>query len=164
MWSKPDEYALGLGLRVIDSTFYFFLRRFSYRATVGREGERLILALHRSKCDLDLSEIAAMLHRNGYALSTIRRHPFRKWFLQAKPQRDLNPRHAADIPRFTIIKIKCGVSSPQIQSQSTFIQLTPHFTVLDIWKEMPSSAFRSMSSSKTFWPRRSYNLVVRLSA
>jgi hypothetical protein len=38
-----------------------------------------------------LSEIAAMLHRNGYALSTIRRHPFRKWFLQAKPQRDLNP-------------------------------------------------------------------------
>jgi len=26
------------------------------------------------------------------------------------------------------------VNPPQINSQSTFIQLTPHFTVLDIWK------------------------------
>ena len=82
-----------------------------------------------------------MLHRNGYALSTIRRHPFRKWFLQAKPQRDLNPGHAADIPRFTIIKIKCGASSAQIQSQSTFLSVAPHFTVLDI---LPS-IFRSAS-------------------
>ena len=41
------------------------------------------------------------------------------------------------------------MSHPQTQSQSTFIQLTPHFTVLDICKEMPSSAFLSMSSSKT---------------
>ena len=88
MWSEPDECALGADLRVIDSTFYFFLRRFSYRATVGREGECLIHPLLRSKCDLDLSEIAAVLHRNGYARSTIRRHPFRKWSLQAKPQRD----------------------------------------------------------------------------
>ena len=91
MWSEPDECALGADLRVIDSTFYFFLRRFSYRATVGREGECLIHPLLRSKCDLDLSEIAAVLHRNGYARSTIRRHPFRKWSLKAKPQRDLNP-------------------------------------------------------------------------
>ena len=78
MWSEPDECALGADLRVIDSTFYFFLRRFSYRATVGREGECLIHSLLRSKCDLDLSEIAAVLHRDGYARSTIRRHPFRK--------------------------------------------------------------------------------------
>jgi hypothetical protein len=42
-------------------------------------------------------------------------------------------RHAADIPCFTLIKIKCGASSPQIQSQRTFNPLTPHFTVLDIW-------------------------------
>src|ERR1700730_8985279 len=40
---------------------------------------------------------------------------------------------------------KIKVNHSQIHSQSTFIQLTPHFTVLDIWKEMPSSAFRSMS-------------------
>src|SRR5271165_6045514 len=91
MWSEPDECALGADLRAIDSTFYFFLRRFSYRATVGREGECLIHSLLRSNCDLELSEIAAVLHRNGYARSTIRRHPFRKWSLQAKPQLDLNP-------------------------------------------------------------------------
>jgi hypothetical protein len=40
-------------LRGIDSTFLFFLRRFSYRATVGREGECLIHSLLRSKCDLE---------------------------------------------------------------------------------------------------------------
>jgi hypothetical protein len=91
MWSKPDECALGLGLRVIDSTFYFFLRRFSYRATVSREGECLIHSLIRSKCDLDLSEIAAVLHRNGYALSTIRRHPFRKWFLPGQAAARFKP-------------------------------------------------------------------------
>jgi hypothetical protein len=74
MWSKPDECALGLGLRLIDSTFYFFLRRFSYRATVGSAGECLIHSLLRPKCDSGLSEIAAVLHRNRYAVSTIRRH------------------------------------------------------------------------------------------
>jgi hypothetical protein len=52
-------------------------------------------------------------------------------------------------------RIKCGVGSPAIRSQSLFPQFTPHFTVLDIWKEMPSSAFLSMSSRSTFWPRRS---------
>ena len=31
-------------------------------------------------------------------------------------------------------KIKCGVNHSQIRSQSTFIRLTPDFTVLDIWK------------------------------
>ena len=51
MWSEPDECALVLGLRVTDSTFYFFLRRFSYRATVGRAGECLIHSLLRPKCD-----------------------------------------------------------------------------------------------------------------
>jgi hypothetical protein len=59
------------------------MRRFSYRATVDREGECLIHSLLRSNCDLEwrggpigpyLSEIAAMLHRNGYSRSTIRRH------------------------------------------------------------------------------------------
>ncbi len=67
MWSELDECALGADLRVIDSTFCFSLRRFSYRATVGREGECLIHSLLRAKCDLDLSEIAAVLLRNGYA-------------------------------------------------------------------------------------------------
>jgi hypothetical protein len=38
-----------------------------------------------------LSETAAVLHRNGYTLSTIRRHAFRKWSLQAFSQRDLGP-------------------------------------------------------------------------
>src|SRR5208283_2261926 len=43
----------------------FFLRRFSYRATVGREGECLIHSLLSSECE--------------------------KWLLQAKPQRGLTP-------------------------------------------------------------------------
>jgi hypothetical protein len=30
--------------------------------------------------------------------------------------------------------VKCGVNPPQTNSQSTFIQLTAHFTVLDIWR------------------------------
>ena len=30
-------------------------------------------------------------------------------------------------------RIKCGVGSPAIRSQSLFPQFTPHFTVLDIW-------------------------------
>ena len=40
-----------------------------------------------------LSAIAALLHCNGYARSTILRHLFRKWSLQAKAQGvlDLNP-------------------------------------------------------------------------
>src|SRR5208282_4118916 len=29
--------------------------------------------------------------------------------------------------------VKCGVNHSEIRSQSTFIRLTPHFTVLDIW-------------------------------
>jgi hypothetical protein len=33
-----------------------------------------------------LYAIAALLHCNGYASCAIRRHPFRKWCLQAKPQ------------------------------------------------------------------------------
>src|SRR5580704_16684504 len=78
MWSERNECALGADLRVIDSTFCFSLRRFSYRATVGREGECFIHFLLRSKCDLDLCEIAAVLPCNGYARSTIGRHPFRK--------------------------------------------------------------------------------------
>jgi hypothetical protein len=32
------------------------------------------------------------------------------------------------------MKIKCGVNYAQTRSQSSFIQLTPHFTVVDIWK------------------------------
>jgi hypothetical protein len=71
MWSEPNECALGADFRVIDSTFYFVLRRFSYRATVGREGECLIHSLLRSKCDLDLSEIAGVLHRNGLRFADV---------------------------------------------------------------------------------------------
>ena len=34
------------------------------------------------------------------------------------------------------------MNPPQINSQSTFIQLTPHFTVLDIWKGFGTSIWR----------------------
>jgi len=32
------------------------------------------------------------------------------------------------------MKIKCGVNYAQTRSHSSFIQVTPHFTVVDIWK------------------------------
>jgi hypothetical protein len=46
-----------------------------------------------------LSEIAAVLHRNGYAgrmatlrpIYLLRSKPYKKWLLQAEPQRDSNP-------------------------------------------------------------------------
>jgi hypothetical protein len=97
MWSELDECALGADLRVIDSTFYFFLRRFYYRATVGREGECLMHSLLRSKYDLDFFASLQCSIAMATPSARFRRHPFRKWFLQAKPQRDLAQRHAADI-------------------------------------------------------------------
>src|SRR5260370_37816170 len=62
----------------------------------------------------------------------LRSKPYKKWLLQAKPQRDLNPTTRCWHSWLRSNKIKCGVNPPQINSQSTFIQLTPHFTVLGI--------------------------------
>jgi hypothetical protein len=89
-----------------------------------------------------LSEIAAMLHRNGYAarmatltpIYLLRSKPYKSGCCRPSRSEIQTQRRAVDIPCFALIKIKCGVNSPQIHSQSTFIQLTPHFTVLDIWK------------------------------
>ena len=67
-------------------------------------------------------------------LSILRSKPYKKWLLQAKPQRDLNPTTRCWHSWLRSNKIKCGVNPPQINSQSTFIRLTPHFTVLDIWR------------------------------
>jgi hypothetical protein len=50
MWSKPDECALGLGLRVIDSTFYFFLRRFSY--TLYSDQSAISVCLRSLQCSI----------------------------------------------------------------------------------------------------------------
>jgi hypothetical protein len=54
-------------------------------------------------------------------------------------QRSQTNKHSPSLPavadrRSLSGKIKCRVNHSQIHSQSTCIQLTPHFIVLDIWK------------------------------
>jgi hypothetical protein len=49
-------------------------------------------------------------------------------------------------PGFALIKIKCGANPPQINSQSTFLRLAPHFTVLDIWSGFGINGYRELQT------------------
>src|SRR5260370_15592664 len=80
----------------------------------------------------------------------LRSKPYKKWLLQAKPQRDLNPTTRCWHSWLRSNKIKCGVNPPQINSQSTFIQLTPHFTVLDIWRGFDTNGLTASIGRRGF--------------
>src|SRR5208282_4675630 len=57
--------------------------------------------------------------------------------------------------------VKCGVNPPEIHSQSTFIQLTPHFTELDIWREFGIKAPAALQEQRRLSDRSRQLPLVR---